>query len=350
MTWLTWRQIRVQLTAVYALVAAALVTLAITGPGLAGKAAPGADIFDALNRAERDLYYSGVVVLALAPAVIGAFWGAPMVARELEAGTHRLVWNQSVTRNRWLATKLGVTTAVGALAIGALTFAVTWWASPIDGAVSDTRGRLPSRLTPVVFDMRGIVPVAYVVFAVVLGVTLGVVLRRAVPAMALTLAVFTAVQIVVPMFLRPHIIPPDRVTLTFSATRLDGISGRPDGADLTVTLTRGHPSDWTLSNQTIDAHGHHVALPAWAATCLAPPAPPPAGGPKGETTTVEGGNGPGTRLDPCFTRLNTEGYRQRIVYHPASHFWPLQLAETAVFLVLSGLLTWLCFRWVRRLS
>ena len=47
-------------------------------------------------------------MVALAPAVIGAFWGAPLVARELEAGTHRLVWNQSVTRTRWLATKLGV--------------------------------------------------------------------------------------------------------------------------------------------------------------------------------------------------------------------------------------------------
>jgi ABC-2 family transporter protein len=349
MTWLTWRQIRVQLAAVYALVAVALVLLAVTGRGLAGKATLGTDIFDALSRAERDFYYSGVVVLALAPAVIGAFWGAPMVARELEAGTHRLVWNQSVTRNRWLATKLGITTAVGALAVGALTFAVTWWASPIDGALSDTRGRLPSRLTPVVFDMRGIVPVAYVVFAVVLGVTLGVVLRRAVPAMALTLAAFTAVQILIPVFLRPHIIPPDQVTLAFSAARLDGISGRDDGTHLSVTLTRGHPTDWTLSNQTVDARGRRVALPAWAASCVAPPGPPP-DGPLGKTATVEGGNGPGTRLDSCFARLNAEGYRQRIVYHPAGHFWPLQLAETALFLVISGLLTWFCFWWVRRLS
>src|SRR5262245_11880941 len=44
----------------------------------------------------------------LVPALIGAFWGAPLVARELETGTHRLVWNQSVPRRRWLAVKLTV--------------------------------------------------------------------------------------------------------------------------------------------------------------------------------------------------------------------------------------------------
>ena len=48
-------------------------------------------------------------MLAVVPAVVGAFWGAPLVARELEAGTHRLAWTQSVTRGRWLATRLGLT-------------------------------------------------------------------------------------------------------------------------------------------------------------------------------------------------------------------------------------------------
>ena len=41
------------------------------------------------------------------PALIGAFWGAPLITREFEAGTFRLAWNQSVTRARWLAIKLG---------------------------------------------------------------------------------------------------------------------------------------------------------------------------------------------------------------------------------------------------
>jgi len=49
----------------------------------------------------------GLVVLVV-PALIGVFWGAPLIARELETGTFRLAWTQSVTRTRWLAVKLGV--------------------------------------------------------------------------------------------------------------------------------------------------------------------------------------------------------------------------------------------------
>jgi hypothetical protein len=31
------------------------------------------------------------------------FWGAPLVAGELESGTFRLAWTQDVSRVRWLA-------------------------------------------------------------------------------------------------------------------------------------------------------------------------------------------------------------------------------------------------------
>jgi hypothetical protein len=51
------------------------------------------------------------------PAFIGAFWGAPLIARERETGTLRLAWTQSITRRRWLGTKFA--------AIGACTVVVT---------------------------------------------------------------------------------------------------------------------------------------------------------------------------------------------------------------------------------
>ena len=54
-----------------------------------------------------DHYFAGGAALYLTPALIGTFWGAPLVTRELEAGTLRLAWNQSVTRTRWMAAKLG---------------------------------------------------------------------------------------------------------------------------------------------------------------------------------------------------------------------------------------------------
>jgi hypothetical protein len=168
--WLSWRQLRIQAAAAAVGVAAAAIVLAVTGPHLADLSG---NVFDQLTRGDRWLYNAGVVVLAVAPAVLGAFWGAPLVARELEAGTHRLVWTQSVTRRRWLATRLGLALLTAAVVMGVLALAVTWWAAPLDGLQSDTRGSLPARLTPVVFGMRGIVPVAYGVFAVALGVRPG---------------------------------------------------------------------------------------------------------------------------------------------------------------------------------
>jgi ABC-2 family transporter protein len=343
MIWLTWRQFRTQAAVVWAAVAAIAIVLAITGPRLLARTRLGGSAFDHLTTMDRNLYVAEIVVMALAPAVIGAFWGAPMVARELEAGTHRLAWNQSVTRARWLATKLGLTALTTAAVAGALTLAVSWWSSPVDGALSSTRGSLPSRLTPVAFAMRGVAPVGYAVFALVLGVTIGLVIRRPVPAMALTLAVFTFVQIAVPLWVRPHLVPPTERTVTISTARLDGIESSSAGGPLHITLTTGHHGDWILSNQTIDSTGRAAALPAWLAGCL--PGPPPAGGAADQRVQA-----PALNLDACFKRLADEGYRQRVVYQPASHFWPLQWAETAMFLVLSGLLTGFCFWWIPRLS
>jgi ABC-2 family transporter protein len=343
MIWLTWRQFRAQAVVVYAAVAAAGVVLAITGPKLVDLAKIDANIYDRLTRGDRNLYFAGVIVVALAPAIIGAFWGAPLVARELEAGTHRLVWNQSVTRTRWLATKLGVTTLAAAAAVGALTLAVSWWSEPIDGALSSTRGSLPSRLTPVTFAMRGIVPVGYAVFAVVLGVTIGIVLRRPVPAMALTLALFTFVQIAMPLWVRPHLVPPEQQTVAIVQSRLDGIQISGPGGPLSITVNTGARGDWVLSNKTVDGSGKPAALPAWLGDCL--PGPPlPSASPSRAPVTANS-------LGTCFSRLTAEGYRQRIVFQPANHFWPLQWAETGLFLAFSGLLTWFCFWWTRhRLS
>ena len=75
-------------------------------------------MYDLLTSNDRLLFNGGIAVLAVAPAVIGIFWGAPLVARELETGTYRLAWNQSVTRGRWLAAKLGFSVLATAVAVG----------------------------------------------------------------------------------------------------------------------------------------------------------------------------------------------------------------------------------------
>jgi hypothetical protein len=337
MMWLSWRQLRGQALAAAVAVGAAAIVLAVTGPHLAGLTG---NIFEQLTSADRGFFFGGIVVVALAPALLGAFWGAPLVARELEAGTHRLAWTQSVTRTRWLATRLGLTGLAAAAAMGVLTFAVTWWSAPLDGARSETHGGLPSRLTPVSFAMRGVVPVAYGVFAVALGVAFGLVLHRSLPAMAATLALFAFVQIAMPVWVRPHLLPPVQQTVTLTIDNLYGIElrGGPDPL-LRLRAHTANPGDWVLTNETINADGQVLtAAPAWFARCLPPPS---ADGPAGR------GSGKAT-LEGCFTRLAGEGYRQKLVYQPADRFWPLQWAETALYAAVAGLLGWFSLWWARR--
>jgi ABC-type transport system involved in multi-copper enzyme maturation permease subunit len=343
MIWLTWRQFRVQLLVGVGLAAAACVLLAITGPRLADLPSGNGSIYDLLTSNDRLLFNGGLALLAVAPPLIGVFWGAPLVARELETGTFRLAWNQSVTRSRWLATKLVVTVLATAAVVGVLSLAITWWAHPIDGVVGAQHGSLPLRLTPISFAMRGIVPVGYAVFALVLGTLLGLVLRRSLPAMALTLAVYVLVQVAVPLWVRPHLVPATTTYATIAESNLDGILSDGEGT-WRISVQAAHAGDWVLSNQTVDADGDVAPLPSVVTDCL----PQPPGEEQGGTTRVQ--PGPGT-LDGCLTKLADAGYRQRLVYQPRDHFWPLQLAETGLYLVVSALLAGLSFWWIRfRLS
>ena len=254
----------------------------------------------------RTLFYAGIVLMALAPALLGAFLGAPLVARELETGTYRLAWSQSVTRRRWLASRLALTVGVAGLTVAAASLAVTWWSAPLDGAVSQTRGALPDRLTPVAFAMRGVVPVGYAAFAVVLGATAGAVLRRTLPAMAVTLALYVAIQIVVPMWVRPHLLAPVTSTLSFSRSTLDGISLDGPGR-VSVSVHTAGRGDWVLVNETLGPDRTAARPPQWFADCLPGPAAPAS-----DTQRAEVGS-----IDECLTRLTQAGYRQRVVYQPA---------------------------------
>ena len=186
--------------------------------------------------------------------------------------------------------------------------------------------------------MRGVVPVGYAVFALLLGTLVGLVLRRSLPAMAVTLAIYVFVQIAVPLWVRPHLVPPTSTATVISGATLDGIS--QDNAGTITLTTRVTPGDWVLSNQTVDPHGRPAALPAWFNSCLPPPPDPSR---STDQPTAAAGR---ATLDRCLTRLNDEGYRQHVVYQPKSHFWPLQWAETGLYLAASGVLAGLSFWWV----
>jgi hypothetical protein len=345
MMWLTWRQFRVPALVIFAVVAAVGIVMAVTGPHLLDLY--NADKVNFLDRIGIDginkfLYLAGLALAYAAPPVIGAFWGAPLIARELEAGTHRLVWNQSITRHRWLATKLGLTGLAAMATTGLLSLAVSWWSSPIDRAVADgTQSGLFNvpRMVPVVFGARGVVPIGYAAFAFALGVAVGLVVRRSVVAIAVTLAAVAAVQILMPLTLRPHLVAPVQTDITITTTNIRGIGGDPaTGRIDRIDVAAGAPGDWMLSNHTINAAGQPAGvLPSWVSECL--PGPGVAkGSPESSPQSVK----------VCFTRLADEGYRQRVTSQPASHFWALQWRETGILLAVALLLTGFCFWRIRR--
>ncbi|WP_066364623.1 ABC transporter permease subunit [Herbidospora mongoliensis] len=346
MIWLTWRQFRgaAAMTAVFLVLLIAL--LALTGPDLASRYTTGiaacalddgCDRFFDLFFDQFQLQFTALSALVLAlPAFLGLFWGAPLITRELEAGTHLLVWSQGVTRGRWLAVKLGL---IGLVAVGAACvcgFAVTWWSQPLDRSAFPELGQM----TPLVFGARGIVPMGYAAFAFVLGVTIGMLVRRTLPAMALTLAVFVAIQFAMPMLVRPHLMPPVTSTHELSRTNVGSINVQRDGGG-TVRLgikpaVPGQSGAWVLSSALIDPSGKVVSVGD-------EPAPVPVSGTSGPCAPQAQPS-----QENCLGAVNALGYRQLASYHPLDRFWPFQWIETGIYAVLTLGLTWFSFWWIRR--
>ncbi|WP_405987908.1 ABC transporter permease subunit [Streptomyces sp. NBC_00986] len=321
MIWLTWRQFRTQATVVFAAVAALAALLAVTGPQLADLYdSAGRDLLNRISSADQSLYYVGWAIVLALPAIIGLFWGAPLIARELEDGTHRLAWNQTVTRTRWLATKLALAGLVTMTVAGLASLAVTWWSRPIDQAVgsgADSSTPFFPRIDPMVFGARGVVPIGYGAFAFILGVTVGVLFRRTLPAMATTLAVFAAVQIAMPLWIRPHLATSVQVTLPFTQAKPTSI-----GVDSVREVDFGQPDAWILAEQTVNASGHPTAMPPSFADCAS--------------------------FADCVHALDKSGYQQQVTYQPADNFWALQWTETGIYLGLALGLTGFCTWWIRR--
>ena len=330
MIWLTWRQFRTQTIVAAAALAATAVLLGLAGvhlahlyasTGAAGCSA-GHDCGQAsatfLNLINATLLNHlpllfGTSLIAV-PVILGMFWGAPLITRELEAGTQRLAWSQSVSRASWLAIKLGVACVAAVVTAGAFSLLVTWSAGPIDAVNLN-------RLQPTVFSERGIAPAGYAVFAIALGATAGVLIRRTVPAMAVTLVVFTAVQFAM-RALRQYLLAPVRLISPISRADIGNIAAQagPGGGTSHVVLTGNVnvPGAWVLSTQFINAAGHVVSSVR------------PLASTSGSGQVLAG-----------------RGYRQLVTYQPASRFWAFQWYETAIFVALAAGLVAVCFWWIR---
>ncbi len=96
-------------------------------------------------------------VLLIAPGLIGVLVGAPLIASELEYGTWRLAWSQTVPRTRWLAAKLALVTGGLVLFGAAATAVITWYRAPMD--------RLTGHFLHNIYDFEGLVLTAYILCA-----------------------------------------------------------------------------------------------------------------------------------------------------------------------------------------
>ncbi|MEV1331319.1 transporter [Micromonospora costi] len=247
------------------------------------------------------------VLLLILPLLVGLFWGAPLVAREVEHGTHRFVWTQGISRQRWALVKVGTVGAVVLSLAVCYGLGMSWWVDPL------TKTAHEGRFGFIVFDLQGVVPIGYTLFAVALGIFAGTVWRRMLPAMAVTLFGYVGVRAVVEVLARPRFQPAETLTFPVSGTE--------------PQVTRG---DWILSSGVRNADGKMV-LNDGNLMC-----PPPDRMPPGKTCGEELGLGPGA-------------YNWQL-YQPADRFWLFQGIETGIFVALALLLVYLAVRRIRRIA
>jgi hypothetical protein len=313
MAWVTWRQHRLVLAGVAALFGVAAVYLLITGLRMHHAYAAVATCRPASSDACQQVagnflqaYAPGVGpvlgLLQVIPALIGAFAAAPVLARELESGAFRYAWTQGFGRARWAVAKLVLLAAAVTAAAGAFSVLVSWYIQPIFGA-GDSNGPL----SPNIFDLRGIALAAWTLAAFAIGALAGIVIRRVIPAMFASCAVYAGLAFVTGAFLRRHYAAP-------LVSRNPDFHG-PAWIVGQVWMRAGRPASLDAINQTfarIDIRA--VTFGLWQP-------------------------GPATPADVDPVRyLVQHGYTQLTTYQPDSRFWSFQWIEGGWLVALSLLL------------
>ncbi|MET7609771.1 ABC transporter permease [Streptomyces seoulensis] len=227
--------------------------------------------------------------MILLPFVVAAWAGATLAARELESGTALLAWTQGVTPVRWLAVRLALPAAV--LTVGAtLLVALHRFAWR---ALEDRPDRRPAWAAPFTFHTNGPTIVAACLTALAAGALTGLLVRRTVPALGISVAA-SVLLLDGAHWLMPHL----RTPVTEVAPFREGYPHMFDGIE--------------IAHGMVTRTGAHVPTPDCAAA----------------------------DMDAClriFERHDGTGFYT--TFHPASHFWPLQLTTSAVLLLVTALLT-----------
>ena len=254
----------------------------------------------------------GGVFLQAVPVLIGAFAGAPLLARELETGTFRYAWTLGFGRWRWALAKLALLGVVLAAAAGAFGVLVSWYYQPYFAADNQALGL--SLIPPFVtlFSLRGVAFPAWTLAAFTIGALAGMLIRRVVPAIVATLAVYAGLAVAADGFLREHYLTP-LVTASPNVSGTAWIIGQW----------------WTKDGRFAFSN---IPISLLNQFCSAPP-------------IGKGGKPSFGTFAQC---LAPHGYTQWTSYQPASRFWPFQWIEGGWLLTLSALViaatVWLVHR------
>jgi ABC-2 family transporter len=314
MIWVTWRQHRFALTGVVLLLGGLAVYVWLIGRQLhhayaaAGACHPaGSPVCSVLAGSfqSMDAQLSNGFVWQPVPALIGAFLGAPLLARELETGTFRYAWTQGFGRRRWTLAKLVLLATTVTAVAGAFSMVLSWYYRPYFAA--GNQGRFLTALSPLasgLFDLRGVAFAVWTLAAFAIGALAGVLIRRAVPAIVATLAAYAGLGLAVPTLLRQHY-------LTALISRNVNVPGSA------LVLSQW----WTKGGQFAFSRAPINLLER-----ICPPPPPKAG--------------PGnfSKSDFVGQCLSRHGYTQLTSYQPAGRFWSFQLIEGSWLLALSVIL------------
>ncbi|MBO0816374.1 MAG: hypothetical protein J2P30_14685 [Actinobacteria bacterium] len=319
MTWLVWRQHRNQAYFAAAALAVFAVLLLVTGRQMASQYHAALTSCAASNACGNlantlalgtPLLFFLVTLTVVVPCLLGVFWGGPLVARELETGTNQFAWTQGITRSRWLTAKAGWVLLAAAVWGGAVSALVTWWSSPVNALKHQN-------FQPGQFDIQGIVPVGYAVFAVALGIAAGTLLRRTLPALAITVGVFTFLRLVIGQDFRPHYLA--ALTRTFNFLH-------------PLALPKG--SYWLVSGGIAGPGGQVAGSQAHSGPGISfggVPVPLNDVPPACRTLVFQGPR----EFGSC---LAAHGYRGFITYQPAGRYWTFQGIETGIFVLLAAAL------------
>jgi hypothetical protein len=309
MAWVTWRQHRPTLLSVPAVLGAVAAFLWIAGLKIHHDYAvltachpvtsPACQaLSSSFNNTDWTMGNTVLSFMQLAPALIGAFAGAPVLARELETGTFRYAWTQGFGRERWTIAKLVLLAVAITAAAGAFNQVFIWFFRPFL-----TQQGL-NELGALVFTTHGIVFAAWTLAAFIIGAFLGMLIRRILPAMAATLGAYFGLYVLAWLFLRKHYLP----ALVTSSVNVGFMGRAPASAPWVLgasyTGPGGKPASMSVVNQIT-----------------------------GQFRQIHGGPSDGP-----VPALAQHGITQWWSYIPVSRFWPMQFIEAGWLLALSVLL------------